>query len=138
MTYFVLDMHAPGVEVRPLRQATGEAEFNEIFLTDARIPDTDRLGDVGDGWRVAQTTLMNERVAIGGGVVPREFGEIGVLASIWRDRPELRTPAGQDALMQSVGAGRGRPVVRHAAGPAARGRPARARRARRRRSSSPG
>ncbi len=100
MTYFVLDMHAAGVEVRPLRQATGEAEFNEIFLTDARIPDTDRLGAVGDGWKVAQTTLMNERVAIGGGVVPREFGEIGVLASIWRDRPELRTPAGQETLMQ--------------------------------------
>jgi alkylation response protein AidB-like acyl-CoA dehydrogenase len=99
MTYYVLDMHAPGVDVRPLRQATGEAEFNEIFLTDARIPDTDRLGEVGDGWRVAQTTLMNERVAIGGGVVPREFGEIGVLASIWRERPELRTPAGQDALL---------------------------------------
>src|SRR5207247_2135265 len=53
MTYFVLDMHAPGVDVRPLRQVTGEAEFNEVYLTDVRIPDGERLGDVGDGWRVA-------------------------------------------------------------------------------------
>ena len=52
LTYFVIDMHAPGVEVRPLRQMTGQAEFNEVYLTDVRIPDAERLGDVGDGWRV--------------------------------------------------------------------------------------
>ena len=52
MTYFALDMHAPGVEVRPLRQITGEAEFNEVYITDVRIPDADRIGDVGEGWRV--------------------------------------------------------------------------------------
>jgi len=52
LTYFVLDMHAPGVEVRPLRQITGDAEFNEVFMTDARIPDTERLGDVGEGLNV--------------------------------------------------------------------------------------
>ncbi len=100
MTYFALDMHAPGVEVRPLRQITGEAEFNEVFLTDVVIPDADRLGDVGDGWKVAQTTLMNERVSIGGGMYPREFGMIGVLAETWRTRPEIRTPAAQDAVLQ--------------------------------------
>ena len=61
LTYFMVDMHAPGVEVRPLRQITGEAEFNEVYLTDVRIPDADRIGDVGDGWRVSMTTLMNER-----------------------------------------------------------------------------
>jgi alkylation response protein AidB-like acyl-CoA dehydrogenase len=93
LTYFVIDMRQPGVEVRPLRQATGEAEFNEVFLTDARIPDANRLGGVGDGWRVATTTLMNERVSIGSGrSVAREESVIGYAAASWRRRPERRTP----------------------------------------------
>jgi alkylation response protein AidB-like acyl-CoA dehydrogenase len=64
---FVVDMHAPGVEVRPLRQMTGGASFNEVFFDEVRIPDSHRLGDVDGGWSVALTTLMNERAAIGGG-----------------------------------------------------------------------
>ena len=93
LSYFVIDMHQPGVEVRPLRQLTGQAEFNEVFFTDARVPDANRLGDVGAGWRVASTTLMNERVAIGGGrSAPREQSAIAFAAAAWRTHPELRTP----------------------------------------------
>jgi alkylation response protein AidB-like acyl-CoA dehydrogenase len=66
LTYFILDMKAPGVDVRPLRQMTGSSEFNEVFLSDVRIPDSQRVGAVGDGWRCARTTLMNERVALAG------------------------------------------------------------------------
>ncbi|MHB8681059.1 MAG: acyl-CoA dehydrogenase family protein [Acidimicrobiales bacterium] len=87
MTYFVVDMHAPGVEVRPLRQMTGDAEFNEVFFTDARIPDADRLDEIGAGWRVATTTLMNERVAIGGGVPSRNSGPIHEAMDLYRSRP---------------------------------------------------
>ena len=86
MTYFVVDMHAPGVEVKPLYQITGEAEFNEVFFTDTRIPDAERLSEVGDGWRVVLTTLMNERVAIGGGIPPRGGGFIGEAVKVWKDR----------------------------------------------------
>jgi alkylation response protein AidB-like acyl-CoA dehydrogenase len=72
LTYFVVDMEAEGVDVRPLYQITGEAEFNEVFFNDARIPDENRIDAVGAGWRVALTTLMNERVALGGATPPRE------------------------------------------------------------------
>ncbi|MEU9985021.1 acyl-CoA dehydrogenase family protein [Streptomyces sp. NPDC050856] len=91
ITYFLCDMTDPGVEVRPLRQITGEAEFNEVFLTGVRIPDAHRLGGVGDGWQVARTTLMNERVSIGGMRLPREGGMIASVTRTWRDRPDLRT-----------------------------------------------
>ena len=100
LTYFTVDMSDPGVDVRPLRQATGEAEFNEVFLTDVHIPDTDRLGQVGQGWAVANATLMNERVAIGGGAAPREAGSIGQAARTWREHPELRTPGLHDRLLR--------------------------------------
>jgi len=67
LTAFIVDMRATGVEVRPLRQMTGGASFNEVFFTDVRVPDDHRLGDVNTGWGVALTTLMNERAAIGAG-----------------------------------------------------------------------
>jgi alkylation response protein AidB-like acyl-CoA dehydrogenase len=99
MTYFVVDMHAPGVEVRPLRQITGEAEFNEVYLTDVRIPDSQRLDAVGEGWRVALTTLMNERVAIGGTIPPRGGGLIGEAVRLWKEQ-EHHDPAVRDQLMR--------------------------------------
>jgi alkylation response protein AidB-like acyl-CoA dehydrogenase len=75
LTMFFVDMHARGVEVRPIKQANGQHGFNEVFFSDVRIPDRQRLGGVGDGWRVALTTLMNERLAIGSGM-PTGFEEI--------------------------------------------------------------
>ena len=92
MTYFVVDMHAPGVEVQPLYQITGEAEFNEVFFTDVRIPDSERLGEVGEGWRVSLTTLMNERVAIGGQIPPRGGGFIGEAVKVWKDEGSSTIP----------------------------------------------
>ncbi len=67
LTGFIVDMHAPGVEIRPLRQMTGGASFNEVFFTEVRVRDDHRLGDINNGWNVALTTLMNERAAIGAG-----------------------------------------------------------------------
>ena len=99
LSYFICDMTDLGVDVRPLRQITGEAEFNEVFLTDVRIPDSYRLGEEGQGWKVANATLMNERVAIGGHSAARESGMIGVVAKTWRDRPELRNRELHDRLM---------------------------------------
>jgi alkylation response protein AidB-like acyl-CoA dehydrogenase len=86
MTAFLVDMKALGVEVRPLFQITGEAEFNEVFFTDVRMPDGARLGAEGDGWRVAVTTLMNERVSIGGGVGRRSGGPVAEAMKIWKER----------------------------------------------------
>ena len=88
LSYFILDMHADGVEVRPLYQITGEAEFNEVFLTDVRIADNQRLGDEGDGWRVAITTLMNERVALGGGSGGKGGGPIRTLMNLWNTKKD--------------------------------------------------
>ncbi len=105
MTYFAVDMHAPGVEVRPLRQITGEAEFNEVYLTDARIPDDQRLGAVGEGWRVSLTTLMNERTSIGGSGGVSEAGRGGLAAEalrVWHDEvaDDAKTPVNRDRLMR--------------------------------------
>ncbi len=76
---FIVDMKQPGVDVRPIHQMSGGSEFNEVYFTDVRIKDADRLGDVGHGWKVALVTLMNERLAVGGSSGP-EYGEFLQLA----------------------------------------------------------
>ena len=101
LTYFALDMRAPGVEVRPLRQITGEAEFNEVYMSDARVPDSMRIGAIGEGWRVALTTLMNERTAIGGGGGgnSKRRGPIDEAVRIFK-QVDHRSDAERDRLMQ--------------------------------------
>ena len=104
ITYFVVDMHLPGVDVRPLRQMTGDAEFNEVFLTDVLVPDAFRVGAEGDGWRVAMTTLMNERVVLSGpgsGVSSASGGgkRIEALLEAARDK-ESCDPVLRDELMK--------------------------------------
>jgi alkylation response protein AidB-like acyl-CoA dehydrogenase len=101
LSYFVLDMKAPGVEVRPLYQITGEAEFNEVFFTDVRIPHERMLGEEGQGWRVAITTLMNERVAIGGGGSKKKGGGgIAQLVALWKARAEGAFSPAQEAILR--------------------------------------
>ena len=101
LTAFVVDMHAPTVEVRPLRQMTGEAEFNEVYFTDTRIPNSEMLGGPGDGWRVSLTTLMNERVSIGGSIPQKGSGTIQALTSTWAKLPaDRRDTATRDDVMK--------------------------------------
>jgi alkylation response protein AidB-like acyl-CoA dehydrogenase len=88
LTYFLLDMTTSGVEVRPLRQITGEAEFNEVYLTDVRVPASSVLGSVGQGWKVAMTTLANERVALGSRPAERGSGPIGRAVEVYRQAVE--------------------------------------------------
>ncbi len=75
LTMFILRMDSPGVEIRPIKQVNGQSGFNDVYFTDVRIPDGQRLGEVGDGWKVSLTTLMNERLSIGSGM-PTGFGEL--------------------------------------------------------------
>jgi len=100
MSYFVVDMHAPGVEVRPLFQITGEAEFNEVFFTDARVRHDHMLGREGEGWNVAVATLMNERVALGGGVRARGSGPIEVVLDAWRANKHRYDDATRDRVVK--------------------------------------
>jgi len=101
LTAFVVDMEAPGVEIRPLRQMTGEAEFNEVYFTETRIPAAELLGQPGDGWRVSLTTLMNERVSIGGAIPKKGSGSIAVLTKVWSELPAgSKDAATRDEVMK--------------------------------------
>ena len=91
LTYFFLDMKSPGIEVKPIKQISGASGFNEVYFTDVRVSDAQRLGAVGQGWQVALTTLMNERAAIGGGGAAAGFRQVFDLASRVHldDRPAI-------------------------------------------------
>jgi alkylation response protein AidB-like acyl-CoA dehydrogenase len=114
ITWFAIDMHQPGVEIRPLRQMTGDSGFNEVFLTDATVPDADRIGGLNDGWSVANTTLAYERSGMGAGTNAPPSGGYARPGTVAGD---LDRRAGDFV--------RPRPAVRPAAAPAGRTSPAR-------------
>jgi alkylation response protein AidB-like acyl-CoA dehydrogenase len=99
LTYVVVDMHAPGVEVRPLRQLTGDAEFNEIFFTGVTVPRENLLGEIGAGWQVAITTLLHERATLGFALAGVLEGEVRKLVSLARER-RLADPVLRDRIAQ--------------------------------------
>ena len=86
LTYVIVDMHAPGVEVRPLRQLTGESEFNEIFFTDVEVPRENLLGEIGGGWQVAMTTLLHERGTLGFALTGTLEMQVGKLVALAKER----------------------------------------------------
>ena len=91
LTYLIVDMHSPGVEVRPLRQITGEAEFNEIFFTDVKVPVENVLGEVGGGWAVAMTTLLHERGTLGFALTAALEAQIRKLIALAKERGATET-----------------------------------------------
>ena len=98
ITYFIVDMRSPGIDVRPLRQMTGEAHFNETFLTDVRIPSCNVVGELGDGWSVARTTLNSERssIASGGGA-----WNVAELLQLARENGASADPILRDGLIKA-------------------------------------
>jgi acyl-CoA dehydrogenase len=100
LTYFIVDMHAKGVEVRPIKQINGGTGFNEVFFSDVRVPDSQRVGGVGEGWKVSITTLMNERVSIGAGTSAGRIRDIFRLAKEcrWGGKPAIQDGAVRQKL----------------------------------------
>jgi alkylation response protein AidB-like acyl-CoA dehydrogenase len=100
MTYFIVDMQAPGIEIRPIKQINGTSGFNEVFFSDVRVPDANRVGEENQGWRAALTTLMNERAAIGAGAGGPTFDEVLRLArqTDWNGRPAIEDGGVRDRL----------------------------------------
>ncbi|HVR30611.1 MAG TPA: acyl-CoA dehydrogenase family protein [Thermoanaerobaculia bacterium] len=96
LTYFFIDMESPGVEVRPIKQVSGESQFNEVYFTNLRVPDAQRLGEVGAGWQVSLTTLMNERQAIGTSMA----GGFAEILDYARRAPTGNGPAIRDAAVR--------------------------------------
>jgi alkylation response protein AidB-like acyl-CoA dehydrogenase len=104
LTYLIVDMHAPGVEVRPLRQITGEAEFNEIFFTEVEVPVENRLGEEGEGWQVAMTTLLHERATLGFALTAGLDVSVGKLLATAREH-SLSGPPGSAEHFSGMGYG---------------------------------
>ncbi|MBK1787092.1 acyl-CoA dehydrogenase family protein [Prauserella sp. ASG 168] len=98
LTYFIVDMTTPGIEVRPLRQLTGRAQFNEVFLDGVRIPDPQRFGGIGEGWIVANSTLGDERTSLGDRVPARGSGAIADAIQLWHAHPDRHTPVLREKL----------------------------------------
>ena len=101
LSFFFLDMKSPGVEVRPIHQMSGTRHFNEVFFTDVRVPDAQRLGGVGQGWKVSLTTLMNERLAVGEAARPDVDDLIALSRSLWVDsEPAIRNAAVRERIAE--------------------------------------
>jgi len=99
LTYFFLDMKSPGIECRRIKQISGTSNFNEVFFDNVRVPDSQRLGGVGDGWRVAITTLMNERLAVGQTPAPDFWEAFAVAKDVeLEDGPAIRDSAVREKL----------------------------------------
>jgi alkylation response protein AidB-like acyl-CoA dehydrogenase len=101
LTFFFLDMKSPGIEIRPIHQMSGTRHFNEVFFTDVRVPDTQRLGQIGQGWRVSLTTLMNERLAVGDPARPDVDDLVTISRSVMLDgQPAIRNQAVRERIAE--------------------------------------
>jgi alkylation response protein AidB-like acyl-CoA dehydrogenase len=101
LTFFFLDMKSPGIDIRPIHQMSGTRHFNEVFFTDVRVPDTQRLGQVGQGWRVSLTTLMNERLAVGDPARPDVDDLVALSRSLVIDgQPAIRNQAVRERIAE--------------------------------------
>jgi alkylation response protein AidB-like acyl-CoA dehydrogenase len=102
LSYLIVDMHSPGIEVRPLRQITGDPEFNEIFFTDARVPVANRLGEEGEGWQVAMTTLLHERGTLGFALTAALEVAVGKLVKLARTVDSTGRRPADDPLVRDA------------------------------------
>ncbi|PPR60725.1 MAG: Acyl-CoA dehydrogenase [Alphaproteobacteria bacterium MarineAlpha4_Bin2] len=114
LTYFFIDMKSPGIECRPIHQISGRSNFNEVFFTDVRVPDNQRLGGVGNGWRVSLTTLMNERLAIGERPPPGYEEALAIARQIeLEDGPAISDGAVREKIADWYVNGRGVTLARY-------------------------